>query len=317
MATTDNERHLRYILLLTEGGTDILRELLKRETQKEMQNSGKTLSECLKDNKDNLKQWTKKEQQEKIFPKSGNVDTSEWDLSLLGTVILQLYGNCLTSNERRNIKQLKQLRNDLAHSPTLSMDPMKYDSARKEVASLLIQISNTLDRSVHDRCQTFIKRITTGSVDIQTAIEKVKLDKNLLEKVQHVSDSVEEIAGKVNLLSNNDKIEELKQLLQQQQNHVQSNAYSFPVLGTKMTLKGPDDSKTTLIENMVTAVFEKALKRTRGHTDESKLARAVMSIVEEIKQLDDCEVEIEKQCIRMTVQCKSSDGYLQLLKYFR
>jgi hypothetical protein len=103
MATISNERHLRYILLLGEGGTLVLKEILERETVK----SSKSLGNLLDANKNALTRRIEKHILPKVFGPDANQDA--WDIQLLSTVILQLFKKSLTKDENNCITKLKEL----------------------------------------------------------------------------------------------------------------------------------------------------------------------------------------------------------------
>ena len=208
MATLSNERHLRYILLLGEGGTLVLREILEREKTR----SGKPLGDLIKAKESLLKRKIEKHALKKVFGSGGIQNENTWDICLLATVIIQLFKNSLNTDEKYNITQLKDLRNDLAHVSTMSMNADEYDDARKELSAILIKLTNGLDREIHDKCQNFIKDFTTGPIDLHSATERVKeLGKNddiirtelgkLTGKIEDISTEVKVMAGKVDTVS--------------------------------------------------------------------------------------------------------------------
>ncbi|XP_053390295.1 uncharacterized protein LOC128553200 [Mercenaria mercenaria] len=170
MATIRHERHLRYILLLGEGGTLVLQEILKRE----IKNSGKTLEELLIGYKSRIKQRTFSESFLKVYPQTGIPDETTWDISLLALIILQLFGGSLMKDECQEIENIRKTRNNLAHTFSLSMDENEYDDSRKKLAATLLKLSDGLGRFIQDKCQNFIKQFDTGPIDIHAAIERVK-----------------------------------------------------------------------------------------------------------------------------------------------
>ncbi|XP_053389198.1 uncharacterized protein LOC128552200 [Mercenaria mercenaria] len=304
MATISNERHLRYILLLGEGGTLVLRELLERERHQ----SGKTLEVLLELNKTTLKRQTSEFQ--KVFPANGIPDVNTWDISLLATVILQLFKKSLTSDESNEIRKLKDMRNGMAHASSLSMDENEYDEDRKELASTLIKLSNGLDRTVSDRCQTFIKEFATGPVDIHAATERVK---ELSKYDEMISAEIRSLTRKVGDVS--EDMQELKQMMRKMM-HQNEDFHSFQVIDTKMALRGPNEELTVTAEESITRLFRSALKRTGGEKDMTKLCRAVRTILEEIENYNGVEVlEVERECIRISLKCSNCRGLLELLEY--
>ncbi|XP_053372996.1 uncharacterized protein LOC123561149 [Mercenaria mercenaria] len=324
MATADNTRHLRYLLLFGEGGILILRAVLERG----ITNSGKTLDELLQTNKRHFNRVDKK-QSEKLFPPNGIVDRDTWDISLLCTVILQLFGNSLTSDERGGIRTLRDLRNHLAHSASFSRDEEAYNDERRDVESILITLSNGLDRSVHDACQDLIQRCVTGPLDMQADTERVKelsrYDEKfseqfriLTERVEGIAERVENVEEKVEFIA--ERVKEQEDLTFFLRNMVRENAdfHVFQVLRTVLTLRGPNARLTSLGNKAILTVFTTALKRTGDGENLSELETEVMNILDEIERCNGVKVgEAESKCVKISMQCRTCSGLLELLEYLQ
>ncbi|XP_053406750.1 antiviral innate immune response receptor RIG-I-like isoform X2 [Mercenaria mercenaria] len=306
MATTGNERRLRYLLLLWEGGTLVLHEILAAETDK----TGQTLETLLKANEGHFRRKTDKQTFQKIFPSAGIRDTKTWDISLLATVILMLFKNNLTTDVCNEIRKIKELRNELAHIASLSMEEDEYDEDRKELAATLMKLTNGLDRTVHDKCQHFIKDFSTGPIDINSANERVA---DLRRYDELISKQFEILTGKVDQVHY--ELQDIKQMLRSVL-QLEEECSTFKVIGTEMVLRCPSNRLIKLAEESIIQVFKAALKRTGGEEDITKLAIAVRAILSDIENCDGVEVsEIEKHCIKIIMKCKTCKGLLELLEY--
>ncbi|XP_060554383.1 uncharacterized protein LOC132715405 [Ruditapes philippinarum] len=174
MATSDNERYLRYIILLGKGGPLVLKGILKREAKK----IGKTLSQILLDNSSKLRQVIRYDSQYgRIFPSAGSVndDLDNWDTSLLCLVILNIFRSSLTSKERNDIKILRDFRNEIqGHSASLALSEDEYNEYRRDLISVLLKLSSRIDRQYHDECQVLIKSTKCGPLEISSTLEDFK-----------------------------------------------------------------------------------------------------------------------------------------------
>ncbi|XP_060605288.1 uncharacterized protein LOC132757829, partial [Ruditapes philippinarum] len=174
MATSDNERYLRYILLLGKGGPLVLKGILKREAQ----NVGKPLSQILLNNSGKLRQLIRNDSQyDRIFPSAGpvNDDLDNWDTSLLCLVILNIFRSSLTSKERADIRILRDFRNEIqGHSASLALSEGEYNEYRSDLIIVLLKFSSRIDRQYHDECQKLIKSTKSGPIEISSTLDDFK-----------------------------------------------------------------------------------------------------------------------------------------------
>ncbi|XP_060558733.1 uncharacterized protein LOC132719016 [Ruditapes philippinarum] len=202
MATIDNERHIRYMLLLHEGGILVLREILRIETTK----AGKPLGNILSANEAVLKRKMDKQTYSNVFGSGGNQDIDTWDISLLATMILHLFENSVPGDIKKCIRDLKDLRNNVAHSPSLSLSSEEYENNRKNLAAILMKMCVGVDRMVYDKCQNLIKDVAVGPIDIRSALERVeelkKCDKVIHTLLESYFQKMEEVSIKVDAVSN-------------------------------------------------------------------------------------------------------------------
>ncbi|XP_053406425.1 uncharacterized protein LOC123546678 [Mercenaria mercenaria] len=161
MATEGNERYLRYYLLIGKGGLLILRGILERETN----NTGRTLDILLKENEPLFKRRLPRSGYMKLYPRDGILDVCTWDITLSTTVILQLFRTSLTIEESNAITNLRDLRNEVVHDSSTSMDKMAYEKCTKELEAILLKLCEGLNRSIRDECHYVIKECSTGPIE--------------------------------------------------------------------------------------------------------------------------------------------------------
>jgi hypothetical protein len=93
MATLDEERYLRHMWLLGEGGLFVLRGLVSREVT----NSGSTLDNLLQNGRALFRDILR-EQFQHLFPSTTtvNADVYTWDMSLLLCVLKRMFWSSLS-----------------------------------------------------------------------------------------------------------------------------------------------------------------------------------------------------------------------------
>jgi hypothetical protein len=172
MASLDEERYLRHIWLLGEGGFFVLRGVVLREATK----SGSTLESLLQNERrrgrfDNVLP----EQQNCLFPtpKTVNADINTWDMSLLLVVMKKLFWLGLSLKERTYLSTLKTYRNDFQGHPTqLSMNASDYSINRQLLEQVLRQLASGINGNVE--IESIIKRTATGRIDKDSILTHIR-----------------------------------------------------------------------------------------------------------------------------------------------
>ncbi|XP_053387610.1 uncharacterized protein LOC128551156 [Mercenaria mercenaria] len=162
MATLDNERYLRHILLLTEGGLLVLRGIVTREAAR----SGQTLEDMLRINKTILnKNLILKGHFVTLFPSAStvNANVQTWDMSLLIAVVKELFKG-MSSADTSAISILEAFRT-LMHSA--SMSAKDYDINRLETA--LRQLASGISKT-EKKIEDIIMRTELENIDIQSSL---------------------------------------------------------------------------------------------------------------------------------------------------
>ncbi|XP_053403069.1 uncharacterized protein LOC123538728 [Mercenaria mercenaria] len=174
MATLDNERYLRHILLLGEGGLLVLRGIVTREAAR----SGQTLEHILASNRalfHNLIQ----EQYIILFPSTStvNANVQSWDMSLLMVVVKRLFMGTsgLSPAETASIQALKAYRNCIQGHPTsMSMSATDYARDRRLLETALSHLASGISADMDTEIKDMIRRTDSGHIDIQSSFEHIK-----------------------------------------------------------------------------------------------------------------------------------------------
>ncbi|XP_060570641.1 uncharacterized protein LOC132728932 [Ruditapes philippinarum] len=170
MATLDEERYLRHIWLLGEGGLFVLRGLISREVT----NSGSTLDNLLQNGRA-LFRSILREQNQHLFPSSTtvNADIYTWDMSLLLCVLKRMFWSSLSLAEKASIRTLKTFRDDFQGHPTImTMSESDYSINRQLLEQSLRHISSKINANVE--IEVIINRTASGNIDVQSAFKHIK-----------------------------------------------------------------------------------------------------------------------------------------------
>lgn len=158
MTTEGHERHVRYLLLLGEGGKLIIHKLLDREASDSKTKYGKTLEELLIDNKTDLKRsGLNKVQLKKLFPSRRETNVNTWDISLSVFVLLELFKPNLTKDERRQLKIVRGLWNEVqADNQSVSVADI-HDGARRDLDDALYRLTAGLHSDTRGQYQRLME----------------------------------------------------------------------------------------------------------------------------------------------------------------
>ncbi|XP_060551865.1 uncharacterized protein LOC132713332 [Ruditapes philippinarum] len=205
MATLDNERYLRHIWLIGEGGLLLLRRIVMKEAGNNRQN----LEALLLNHKaefDNVL----REQQQRIFPSQTtvNADVNTWDMSLLLLVLKKMFWHNLSPTDRSGIATIKYHRNHIqGHPLEMSMNASDYDTSRQ----LLEQSFRNLATGVNATAEidNVIGRTASGNIDVQFALQTIR-DMNEFKNstVCALQESFERVRSEMSQM--NDSIEDIK-----------------------------------------------------------------------------------------------------------
>ena len=192
LTTIGNDRYLRYILLVGQSGTEILRAILMRDLGPDFYN-------YIKDHKSHLKM--KKEKFQRVFSSSDDTisDINTWDISILSDLILQLCKRKTPRATLDNIVLIKNVRNELAHPDTFSLDEDTYLGDCNRAAGILMTLCTGLDRSIKDRCQNLVENCKSGQMNRQAALEVLaeirKYDRKISDLLENLTERVEVLTG--------------------------------------------------------------------------------------------------------------------------
>ncbi|XP_060587789.1 uncharacterized protein LOC132743269 [Ruditapes philippinarum] len=195
MATLDQERYLRNLLLLGEGGMFVLRCLVDQEVIR----SGQTLEELLLRNQLRFKNILE-EQRQVLYPSPGtaNADVNTWDVSLILLVVKKLFYQVLPHAIVSDIDALKGFRNSIqAHPCNLSMDETEFSENQQRIQNLLRNIAGYVNESV----EGLIRKSEKGSIDITSAIQRIHETQAFSTSLKHsIEKQFEHVKAKLSSL---------------------------------------------------------------------------------------------------------------------
>lgn len=176
MATTDEERYVRWTFLLLKGTLFIVKKFLVRKGQNEFQLTGRDLDALLNANKRKLEhEFRHKDQRKKLFPTSGKTNVEEWDISLLAGVLQIVFRPSLSRDEHHALKTIKLQRNDVyAHRATAGVDTDSYTDICDDLQNAFDIMASGFDSEIQQECSDIIKSCLKGELDIESHLEQLK-----------------------------------------------------------------------------------------------------------------------------------------------
>ncbi|XP_060553312.1 uncharacterized protein LOC132714441, partial [Ruditapes philippinarum] len=168
MATLDEERYLRNLLLLREGTSFVLKSLVVQEEHR----SGQTLENLL--NNKTLFKGILKEQRDILYPvpSTANADLTIWDLSLLLLVVKRLFYPVLPPVTASHIGALKAFRDSIqGHPRKMSMDDTEFLTSQTHLQGHLRNIAGYANQS--RQIEDIIRRTASGNIDIESVFRHV------------------------------------------------------------------------------------------------------------------------------------------------
>ncbi|XP_045189783.2 uncharacterized protein LOC123547071 isoform X2 [Mercenaria mercenaria] len=297
------DRYEKYIALLVRGGGFVLSALLGKEIKKQ----GRDLRSILDDSKDTLEGIiTDSRQLEVLYPStldSKQSDPSTWDVPLLETVTLQLFGNSIEPVARDAIETLGDACRNYADTAFIALDGNRFEDYSTDLKASIRIISNYIDKEQSNKCKQILdeckENLSNGS--FKTYMDELKTQSFLLKSFTDIS----------------------KETLQQTKDCLQemiTNGISFKKsheLELKMITLGNDYQKTELAEEILTIVWHEALDRSNEATEFPEVKKEVLKILEEIKKGKNIEsISIKKACIIMQISCTSPSDMLAVINYF-
>ncbi|XP_053403890.1 uncharacterized protein LOC123537567 isoform X2 [Mercenaria mercenaria] len=191
MATVENEYYLRSVLLISDGGSYITKKIVHRELPKYGCNLDALLSSNTKKIENEFKKNRK--QIEKLFPASGQTDLNTWDIQMLTGIILVLFRSNLEPEEKSQIREIRYVRHELAHSPSAALYEDDYKDVKERLAFAITTLACRFETSVQDHCKELISKYESCSLDVTASLERLK------EK-QHTDELFEKILEKIKQL---------------------------------------------------------------------------------------------------------------------
>lgn len=193
---SDNDRYLRYLLLLGEGGALVLRGIVIREVSKRRQ-----ILDAILSNSRTLLTGKIKNQHDyrRIYPNTSsvNADISTWDINLLAIVIKELFGNTLEQEQFNWINQILSTRVDISEQDPrqMSLGEDEYREKRLRLALTLLNLAAQTEFNTHYLCLEVISKSGAASYSTETLLQK------LSELHEFPSDMIENLHREVEVVS--------------------------------------------------------------------------------------------------------------------
>ncbi|XP_053381448.1 uncharacterized protein LOC128549136 [Mercenaria mercenaria] len=339
MASGDNEKYLRIVLLLTKGGTLVIREVFARELTSYISQHGGNLDTLLQNYESNIKKrkYLSRPQCLKLFPPTGKTNFQQWDIGLLVFVTLHVFGTSLSPSEKLEIRQIQILRNDLSHTSNAELDSSSYQDYLLLLENAISSLTSGLgNKYILTQTKHLFNDCKHGPLDVKSTLEQLHEIKEKEELFQEVLDNFKKIEEeskkntetivstvhevgaelKDDISRNTHMLAELQKKLE---TFIQKDGICtkiIQIIGTKICVEGIDEEVTNLIEEIVIDVINKAKKKTFGSKDIRAIKEAVKQILQDMKCDGDNDILYAKQsCVFIWVRCNTYKGLRGILEY--
>ncbi|XP_053388920.1 uncharacterized protein LOC128551972, partial [Mercenaria mercenaria] len=298
-----SDRFERYTKLLFKGGHFVLSAFLSKKLEKE----GRDLRRILDENKESLQtNITDTKQLDILYPPASitdPLDTSSWDVSLLATVILQLFVSTKDRGIIRNVNRIKDAHKNYVDSALVALDSNTFEDYWTDLKASIEIVSYKLDENKADRCYQILeeckKRISEH--EFQTYMDELKKQGSEMKTFTDIF---------------KDTLQKTKDFLQDMITHGISfkNGHELEL---KMITIGNNEEKKKLAEEILTKVWHEALDRSIETTEYSDVKNEVDKILDEIKEKKSVKsITIKTACILLHITCTSPSDMLNMINYF-
>lgn len=173
MEEAGNERFLRYMLLLSEGGQLVLKNVLLREVSKRKP----SLEAILSNSRHNLSEIIKNQHQYKqIFPTQStvNADISTWDITLLCLIIIHVFGKDLPESELKDVKDIYESRIRLEGMvSSLALQEADYRKMRLHLAMCLLHLSSATNFETQYECLDIVSTSGVKPLSLHSTLQQL------------------------------------------------------------------------------------------------------------------------------------------------
>lgn len=173
MEEAGNERFLRYMLLLSGGGQLVLKNVLLREVSKRRT----SLEAILSNNRHSLSEIIKNQQQyEQIFPTQSTVhaDISTWDITLLGLIIIHVFGKDIPESELKEVKDIYESRIRLEGMvSSLALQEADYRKMRLHLSTSLLHLSSATNFETQYECLEIVSTSGVKPLSLHSTLQQL------------------------------------------------------------------------------------------------------------------------------------------------
>lgn len=191
MITPEHEYYIRFILLLLQGGTGVLRDIFN----KALQQKNKTLHQFLSAVKPAIKTSRKLTQVQKdtLCPLPPLcVSIENFDITLLSFLIINYLLTCINHQEAQAVEDIRDLRNEYnAHAKEATMDRQTFTREWNRLVTNITTIGIGMSPEVQKQHRDIIQSIEKDQLDVTSALEEIKkLDQSrvFFENIQHTQE---------------------------------------------------------------------------------------------------------------------------------
>lgn len=293
------QQYCRNTTLLVNCGRLVLLGIWNRESEKH----GHNIKRLLEQNKERLlADPVCAESEHLLFPEDidKHFEPATIDISCLATVLLCLFESDLNTDENDAICQLREARNNYAHSAFSSTETLM------QIWTDLILNIQTLSRGFSEEKQNEIKALIKKYYKKHETEESDKC----LEELSTHGESLKRFSS----IYKETMVKFREGLKQMEEEGIPFGEEKVVVL--KLHLKGSSREVTELAETTIQTLIKRAQQMT-GSNDSNELKVVVDKMLNHISNIDGATLlSSDRGCIVLFFKCRSYKGLLGLLDYF-
>ncbi|XP_053391264.1 uncharacterized protein LOC123558629 [Mercenaria mercenaria] len=297
--TNKCDRYEKYTALLVKDGYFALSTFLDKEVKKD----GRDLCNILDDNKDSFRRDLTSKQLDVLYPStkgSAQLDPSTWDVGLLATVILNIFGNSIARLARKLIKYIGDASQDYAEKAIIALDGNKFEKISTELRTKILILSEYIDEETANRCEMILDECEASDA-FKTNMDMLKTQDTLMKSFTDIQEET---------------LQRTKKCLQE----MITNGISFGQsheLDLKMITLGTDEENKKFAEEVLTDIWKESLDRSKETEIFPEVKKEVSKILEEIKKGKNAKsFSIEMGSIILRISFKTPREMLSTIHYF-
>lgn len=279
------DRYYRYILLLQEVGSFVLKKILEME-QKTVQGDLSKL----------LRKHQKQIDFQEIFKESNTIETntSTWGTKVLADVTLVLFDKSLSSIQKKTIARLIDKFNGLQKAAHASLDSDTFRPYWTDIVTIIQKLVAGLDNEdTQEECDRLVEQYDTKPIDEDAATKCFEQLRKYLQPTDMLilyKEAKDKLKGIVELIQNIGSCD------------------ATIVVELKMITHGSSKEMEELAGKKLKVFFEN-LENNNLQTNIA--VNAILKLIEDLPGVR--LVSVEKGSVLLILQCLDLDGLIQLL----